>query len=209
VAEHIVHGDIAGIDFPTRRRVTVLFTDLVGFTLLADQVEAETLTQVVNDYMTSMSDLVDEHGGTVNEFAGDGLMALFGAPDEMDPVEQAVSAVRAAQAMQARMPSLNQEWHRLGVSRELQMRVGINTGVLSVGSFGSAGRMTYTAIGLQTNIAARLQAMAEPGEILLSESSHYLVKDRIRCVPQGEVTCRGVHFPIQVFTPRDEESMSA
>jgi class 3 adenylate cyclase len=201
VAEHIVHGDTAGIDVPVRKRVTVLFTDLVGFTALADRVEAETLTQVVNDYMTTMSEIVDEHGGTVNEFAGDGLMALFGAPDELDPEEQAVSAVRAAQAMQARMPALNATWHRLGVSRDLQMRIGINTGVLSVGSFGSAGRMTYTAIGLQTNIAARLQAMCEPGEVLVSEASRYLVEDRIGFRPQGEVTCRGVHFPIQVFTP--------
>ncbi len=93
VFEHIVNGDTVGIDVPTRRRVTVLFADLVGFTDLADRVEAEILTQVVNDYMTTMSQLVDEHGGLVNEFAGDGLMALFGAPDEMVVEEQAVSAV--------------------------------------------------------------------------------------------------------------------
>lgn len=207
VADHIEGGDIAGVDRPVRRRVTVLFTDLTGFTSLADQVEAETLTQVINDYMTSMSEIVDQHGGTVNEFAGDGLMALFGAPDEMETEEQAVSAVRAAQAMQARMPALNEAWHRLGVSRQLEMRIGINTGVLSVGSFGSAGRMTYTAIGLQTNIAARLQSICDPGEILLSDFSHYLVKDRIPCAPRGEVTCRGVHFPIKVFSPEGEQTV--
>jgi class 3 adenylate cyclase len=202
VADHIESGDIAGIDVPVRRRVTVVFTDLVGFTSLADRVEAETLTQVVNDYMTSMSEIVAAHGGTVNEFAGDGLMAIFGAPDEMEPEEQAVSAVRAAQEMQARMPELNRRWRGLGVARDLAMRVGINTGVLSVGSFGSPGRMTYTAIGLQTNIAARLQTICDPGEILLSDFTHYLVKDRVTCVPQGEVTCRGVHFPIRVYAPQ-------
>ncbi len=201
VFEHIVNGDTVGIDVPTRRRVTVLFADLVGFTDLADRVEAEILTQVVNDYMTTMSQLVDEHGGLVNEFAGDGLMALFGAPDEMEVEEQAVSAVRAAQAMQDRFPSLNTQWNRLGVIAPMRMRIGIDTGVLSVGSFGSEGRMTYTAIGLHTNIAARIQAQCEPGRILLSDYSWHLIKDRISCEPCGEVQCKGVHFPVPVYSP--------
>lgn len=201
VYEHIIQSGAVGIDVPTRRQVTVLFADLVRFTLLADRVEAEVLTQVAGDYMTVMSQIVDEHGGIVNEFAGDGLMALFGAPVEMDVVEQAVSAVRAAQAMQARLPSLNQRWQRIGVPEPIQMRVGINTGVLSVGSFGSAGRMTYTAIGMHTNIAARLQAHCEPGQVLVSDSSWYLVKDQITCEPRGEVECRGVHYPVRVYAP--------
>jgi class 3 adenylate cyclase len=201
VFDHIVAGDTVGIDVPTRRRVTVLFADLVGFTDLADRVDPEVLTQVVNDYMTAMSQLVDEHGGIVNEFAGDGLMALFGAPDEMDVEDQAASAVGAAQAMQARLPSLNLLWHRLGVIEQMQTRIGIDTGVLSVGSFGSEGRMTYTAIGMHTNIAARLQANCEPGQILLSNSSWHLVKDQIACEPRGEVRCKGVHYPVRVFSP--------
>jgi class 3 adenylate cyclase len=201
VFEHIVAGDIVGIDVPTRRRVTVLFADLVGFTTLADRVDAEVLTQVVNDYMTAMSQIVDEHGGTVNEFAGDGLMALFGAPDEMEIEEQAMSAVRAAQAMHARLPSLNLLWQRLGVTEPMQTRIGIDTGVLSVGSFGSEGRMTYTAIGLHTNIAARIQSHCEPGGILLSDSSWHLIKDRISCEPRGEVQCKGVHYPVRVYSP--------
>jgi class 3 adenylate cyclase len=199
VFEHIVQGDTTIIDVPVRRRVTVLFADLVGFTALADRVDGEVLTQVANDYMTAMSQLVDEHGGLVNEFAGDGLMALFGAPDAMDVGEQAHSAVRAAQAMQARLPELNLAWERAGVPQRIQMRIGINTGVLSVGSFGSAGRMTYTAIGRHTNIAARLQAHCEPGQILLSDASWCLIRDRIECLPLGEVQCRGVHHPVRVY----------
>lgn len=201
VFEHIVSGDTIGIDAPTRRRVTVLFADLVGFTEFADRVEAETLTQVVNDYMTTMSQLVDEHGGLVNEFAGDGLMALFGAPDDMEVEDQASSAVRAAQAMQERLPVLNLQWKRLGVIQPLQMRIGIDTGYLSVGSFGSEGRMTYTAIGLHTNIAARIQAHCEPGQILLSDYSWHLINDQISCEPRGEVQCKGVHYPVPVYSP--------
>lgn len=202
VAEHILAGDIDGVGVPVRRRVTVLFADLVGFTTLADRVEAEVLTQVINDYMTSMSDVVDEHGSTVNEFAGDGLMAIFGAPDDLTPEEQAERAVHAALAMQARLPSLDELWHRLGVSDPLAMRIGINTGVLSVGSFGSEGRMTYTAIGMQTNIAARLQAACDPGQVLLSESTWALVEGRVACEPRGAVICKGVHYPVRVYTPR-------
>ncbi|RZI89966.1 MAG: adenylate/guanylate cyclase domain-containing protein, partial [Microbacterium sp.] len=201
VFEHIVQGDIVGIDVPARRRVTVMFADLVGFTELADRVDAEVLTQVVNDYMTAMSEVVDEYGGIVNEFAGDGLMALFGAPDPMAAEEQAVSAVLAAQAMQGRLPSLDQLWRRLGVTESMRTRIGIDAGVLSVGSFGSEGRMTYTAIGMHTNIAARLQAASEPGQILLSESIWFLVKDAIDCEPRGEVPCKGVHYPVRAYSP--------
>lgn len=205
VSEHIVRGDVVGIDVPARRQVTVLLADLVGFTALAERVDAEVLTRVANDYMNAMSQLVDEHSGIVNEFAGDGLMALFGAPDEMETAEQAVCAVRAAEAMQARLPSLNLEWRRLGVAAPIQMRIGISSGIASVGSFGSQGRMTYTAIGLHTNIAARLEGSAEPGSILLSESTWQLVRDRIRCEPRGAVQCKGVREPVPVYTPADAD----
>jgi class 3 adenylate cyclase len=204
VAKHIVAGDTAGIGQPSRRRITVLFIDLVGFTLLADRVEAEVLTLVVNDYMSAMSETVDDFGGTVSEFGGDGFMAMFGAPDEMDPEDQAVCAVRAAQVMQARLPSLQEAWYKLGATEPLTMRVGINSGVLSVGSFGSQGRMTYTAIGLQANIAARIQAKCEPGGILLSDATWHLVKERILCEPRGEVDCKGVHYPVRVHVPLAE-----
>lgn len=203
VVDHILHGDTIGISSPTRRRVTVLFADLVGFTHMADRVEAEVLTEVVNDYLDAMSQVVGRHGGTVNEFAGDGFMALFGAPDELTPEEQAVSAVRAARDLQAQMPRLNAAWTKLGVSADLAMRIGINTGVLSVGSFGSDGRMTYTAIGLQTNIAARIQTHCEPGGILLSDATWHLLKDRIECELRGEVECKGVHFPVRVHAPTE------
>ncbi|WP_182379502.1 adenylate/guanylate cyclase domain-containing protein [Nocardioides sp. WS12] len=201
VFEHVARGETAEIDVPVRRRLTVLFADLVGFTALADRVEPEDLTQVINDYMTAMSQLIDEHGGIVNEFAGDGLMALFGAPDEMDVDQQVASAVRAAHAMHTRLDSLNRHWQGLGIAEPMQTRIGIDTGMLSVGSFGSAGRMTYTAIGMHTNIAARLQAACDPGQILISEASWYLVRDHAPCEPRGEVHCKGVHYPVRSYSP--------
>ncbi|MEK6806825.1 MAG: adenylate/guanylate cyclase domain-containing protein [Pseudomonadota bacterium] len=201
LADHIIGGGTDGIEVPQRRRVTVLFSDIVGFTETADRVEPEVMTQIISEYMAAMARIVDAHQGTVNEFIGDGLMALFGAPAALEPEAQARSAVRAAQAMQAELPQLNARWRKLGLGAPLQIRIGINTGMVSVGSYGSEGRMTYTAIGLQTNIAARIQSHCEPGGILISDATWQLVNEQIKCLPKGEITCKGVHFPIATYTP--------
>lgn len=201
VAERIEAGDELAVDVPARRRVTVLFSDIVGFTELADRMDPESLTQVVGEYMAAMSEIVTTNLGTVNEFIGDGLMAIFGAPTPLEPEDQAHRAVLAALAMQAALPRLNAQWRKLGLGPDLKVRIGINTGVVNVGTFGGEGRMTYTAIGLQTNIAARIQAHCNPGEVLLSETTRHLVSDRIECIARGEVQCKGVHYPVPTFSP--------
>ena len=201
VADLIEHGEGISVDLPQRRRVTVLFSDVVGFTDLADRLDPEALTQVVNEYLAALAEIIERHRGTLNEFAGDGVMAIFGAPTELDPEDQVRAAVAAAREIQSALPELNQAWMKLGVDHELQTRIGINTGVLSVGSFGSEGRATYTGIGLQTNITARIQSQCEPGGILLSHTSWQLVKETVPCESRGEVTVKGVHFPIAVFAP--------
>ncbi|TAL14446.1 MAG: adenylate/guanylate cyclase domain-containing protein [Frankiales bacterium] len=89
----------------------------------------------------------------------------------------------------------------VGVTEPMRMRIGISTGVLSVGSFGSVGRMTCTAIGLHTNIAARLEAHCEPGEVLVNDSTWWLLHDRIPCEPRSEVQCKGVRDPVRVYSP--------
>ena len=110
-------------------------------------------------------------------------------------------ALEAAKRMHGRLAELNESWYRLGIEEPLKVRIGINTGMLSVGTFGSDGRATYTAIGLQMNIAARIQAQCEPGRTLLSGASWHLVKDDVECEPLGEVTAKGVHFPISIYAP--------
>jgi class 3 adenylate cyclase len=146
VADHIIAGKESEIGVPQRRRVTILFADIVGFTAVADRVEPEVITEILNEYMSMMAGVIETHGGTLNEFAGDGLMALFGAPDALPPEQQALKAIAAAKDMQRKMPSLNQRWRKLGLGAELGIRIGINTGMVSVGIYGSAGRMTYTEI---------------------------------------------------------------
>lgn len=202
VADRIETGDAKAVGPPQRLRVTAMSSDVAGFTALADQIDPESLSQIINEYMATMSDVVESQGGVVTEFAGDGLMAIFGAPEPLELEEQVRSALSAANAMHARLADLNKTWFRLGIEQPLRVRIGINTGMLSVGTFGSDGRATYTAIGLQMNVAARIQAQCEPGGILLSSASWHLVKDEIDCEPLGEVTVKGVHFPISIYAPR-------
>ncbi|MGJ8671265.1 MAG: adenylate/guanylate cyclase domain-containing protein [Oceanococcus sp.] len=199
VADQIIEGREREIAQPQRRRVTVLFADIVGFTDIADRVEPEVMTQVLGEYMSHMAEIVSDHGGTLNEFAGDGFMALFGAPSALEPEVQAEQSMKAAVEMQASLSRLNDGWRPLGLGTNLRLRVGINTGMVSVGSYGSQGRMTYTAIGLQTNIASRIEATAAPGEVLISDATYQLLANRTNLEPKGEIDCKGVHFRVPVY----------
>ena len=145
LANDIISGKL-NVGPPERLTVTTLFSDIVDFTALADRVEPEVITQVLSEYMAAMVEIVEKHGGTVNEFMGDGLMALFGAPNPLEPEQQALSATLAATAMQERVPELHTRWNRLGLTTPVATRIGIHTGVASVGSYGSAGRMTVSVV---------------------------------------------------------------
>ena len=206
VVDRIESGDHEAIGVPQRLRVTALSSDLAGFTALADRLDPESLSQIISEYVGSMSEIIEGQSGVVTEFAGDGLMAIFGAPERCEPVDQVRQAMAAAEGMHRRLEELNDAWYQLGIEQPLKVRVGINSGVLSVGTFGSDGRGTYTAIGLQMNIAARIQAQTEPGRTLLSGTSWHLVKDEAAFEPLGEVMVKGVHFPISVYAPREDSS---
>jgi adenylate cyclase len=139
-----------------RRTLTIFFSDVQDFTETADQLEAEDLSRLLNEYLSEMVAIVEEHGGTVDKFIGDALMVLFGAPMETTQKEDAVRAVRMALAMQARLRDLGHKWWNEGIQAPFRARMGINTGLASVGNFGSTARMDYTAIGNQVNLAARV-----------------------------------------------------
>ncbi|HEY0663925.1 MAG TPA: adenylate/guanylate cyclase domain-containing protein, partial [Thiobacillaceae bacterium] len=136
---------------------------------------------------------------TIDKFVGDAIMVFFGAPVSRGAREDALRAVQMSVAMQRRMRELEAKWYREGVQEPFRIRIGVNTGVANVGSFGSAGRKDYTAIGNQVNLAARLQAACPPGKVIVSHTTWALVNDVIVTEEAGEMTVKGVHYPVKTY----------
>lgn len=182
-----------------RRRLTVFFSDLVGFTELTDTVEAETLSDVLNTYLNRMAQIADAWGGTIDKFIGDAVMVFFGDRDDSDPAAEAQKCVRMALEMQSANTALAEVWRAKGIDRPLRARIGINTGHCTVGNFGSEARMDYTIVGSPVNVASRLEGLAEPGGITLSGSTYHLVKDIVECTHRGPVQVKGVNHAIETY----------
>ena len=158
---------------PEPRLITILFSDIVGFTQLANTLRSRRVAELLNEYLEEMTRAVFTNGGTVDKFMGDAILALFGAPEELSPNEQVRRAIAAAKQMQSALAELNHRWQELGIVGEngpppVQFRCGIHQGTAVVGMFGGAQRSDYTAIGPSVNIAARLQQAAQPDSILVS-----------------------------------------
>jgi class 3 adenylate cyclase len=199
VADAVLSGTPEAIERHDRRKLTIFFSDLVGFTDLSDELEPEDLAMVLHDYFTEMSAIARRHAGTVDDLVGDAILVFFGAPDSTDDHDQALRAVRMAIEMQASMGPLNQRWASAGIPETLTVRMGVNTGVVTVGNFGSAERTKYTALGKQVNVAARIQSHCEPGKVLISHATWLLVRDEITCTPKGELTLKGLHKPMPAY----------
>jgi class 3 adenylate cyclase len=199
LADKIRSGQYEEVERHERRKLTLFFSDIKDFTPIAERLEPEDLSALLNEYLSEMSAIAQHYGGTIDKFVGDAIMILFGAPAAMADRDQAVRAVRMAAEMQQRLVALRQKWHHDGVERDVEVRMGINTGQATIGNFGSNDRMDYTAIGRQVNLAARLQAHCEPGRILLSHSTYMLVEDEIACVPKGQIQVKGFEHPVSVY----------
>jgi PAS domain S-box-containing protein len=124
-----------------RKMLTVFFSDIQGFTALTDMLEAEALSDLLNEYLSEMSAIATRFGGTVDKFIGDGVMIFFGDPDTRGHADDAIACVEMALAMQKRVRELQVEWHDRGVQQPLHVRIGINTGYCTVGNFGSEERL--------------------------------------------------------------------
>lgn len=178
-------GELALDLRPEPRLITILFSDIVGFTQLANTLRSRRVAELLNEYLAEMTLAVFDNGGTVDKFVGDAVMALFGAPEELTPNEQVRRAVAAAQQMQRSLAVLNHRWQEQGLVGSagvppIQFRCGIHQGTAVVGMFGSEARADYTAIGPSVNIAARLQEAADPGSILVSAAvADYLDEEEI------------------------------
>jgi len=202
VAQDILEGRLTDVDGHHRRKLTVFFSDLVGFSDVAEELEPEDLALVLNEYFGEMTTIAHRHHGTVDELQGDALLILFGAPHATTDAEHALNAVRMAAQMQEAMADLNRRWRRAGITETLAVRIGINTGVVTVGNFGTPERMKYAALGKHVNIAARLQAVAEPGATVLSLATYLLVQDEVECRELGQLQLKGINKPVEAFELR-------
>lgn len=182
-----------------RRKLTVFFSDIVGFTETADRLESEELTELLNHYLSEMSDIALAHGATIDKYVGDAMVIFFGDPESNGVKQDALQCARMALAMQQRMKELQNTWRESGVGRPLQCRMGINTGFCTVGNFGSENRMDYTIIGGGVNLASRLESAARPGEILISYETFALIKDEFDCEERGQISVRGLTYPVACY----------
>lgn len=196
LAELIIAGG-AGDPLKTHRRdVTVVFLDLRGYTAFAEVAEPEEVMGVLREYHAAMGGEVLAHEGTLERFAGDGMMIFFNDPVQVpNPAER---AVRMALAMRARMTELSAAWRKLG--HDLQIGVGIANGFATIGAIGFEGRWDYGAIGTVTNLAARLCGEAKPGQILVSRRVLGPIEDLVETEFVGELGLKGFSRPVSTFS---------
>jgi class 3 adenylate cyclase len=199
IAEGLMAGQLSPADGFERRKLTLLFADLVGFTDLSDTLEPEELSEVLNQYLREMTAVAVAHGGTLDNYIGDGLMVIFGAPVAEEEPVQAWAALRAGFGMIARADELSAAIRDRGIPADLRLRVGVNTGHCTVGVFGSDLLRAYKAVGFAVNVAARLQSEADPGTVLAGFRTYALVKDRVRAQSRGELTLKGAARPVEAW----------
>jgi adenylate cyclase len=181
-----------------KKELSVLFSDIRGFTSLAEEMEPETLVHLLNEYLTEMTDVVFEFDGLLDKYIGDAIMAVFGAP--LEQIDHPSRACRTALKMLQRLAKMQQKWESEGAPR-LDIGIGINTGPMVVGNMGSERRFDYTVMGDSVNLASRLEGInKEYGtQVVISEFTHELVKDDFFCRELDAVRVKGRARPVKIF----------
>jgi class 3 adenylate cyclase len=175
-----------------RREITALFCDLRGFTGFSESSDPEDVMTVLRDYHAAIGEIIIKYSGTLERYAGDGVMVVFNDPV---PVENpALQAVRMALDMRAAISALIEKWRRLG--HELGFGIGIAHGFATLGTIGFEGRFDYAAIGTVSNVASRLCDEAKPGQILISPRVLTAVDDAVTVEPVGEFELKGIRRPM-------------
>ena len=181
-----------------RRNITILFCDLCNFTEMTDSLEVEKATVLLNEYLSEMTNLIEQHDGSIIQIIGDAIMVFFGAPVEMDSTEQANKAVQLGLAMQDKIAQLSASWLKTGIVYELRSRIGIHQDYVTVGNFGSNNLMEYTAVGRGVNLASRLESSCTPGNIKVSHSVYLLSADNFPYEPLQDESFKGFSRQVKV-----------
>ncbi len=179
---------------PKDLTATIIFTDIIGFTRLSEQMPPREINIFLNQYFTRMSDIIFKYDGTLDKYIGDGLMAVFGAP--MEKEDDPERAIRAAQEMRQ---ELTEMMDKTGEERQFNIRIGINTGRVVAGNIGSPKRMDYTVIGDPVNLASRLESIAKPNQILIGEETYRLAKGKFNVKKIGPQKVKGKSEEIMIY----------
>lgn len=174
-----------------RKKITVFFSDIQGFTNMSETLIPDDLAFLLNDYLSQMTDIAKQYGATIDKFMGDAILIFFGDPDSQGVEQDAKNCLDMAIAMRQQMKFLRERWVKMGYPA-LHIRMGISTGYCHVGNYGAVHRMAYTIVGRDANLAARLQSNAEIDEILISQDTYNLVKNNYLCTPKQPIALKGI-----------------
>ena len=188
------------VEFDTgtgRKKLTIFFSDIVNFTSITESMEAEELSGFLNFYLTNMCEIALKYGGTIDKFIGDSVMIFFGDPQSNGPEQDALACCNMGLEMLAFVEK-NEELFKeqFNFPEKLEIRIGVHSGVCSVGNFGSDQRLDYTVIGRAVNVAARLEQAAPKNSMLFSNSTKSLLGDTFQVSDSIEVKAKGIDRPI-------------
>jgi len=199
VYQSIFSGEMDAEIESRRKRLTVFFSDIRDFSPRTERLEPEALTQILNSYFSSMTEIARTHGATIDKFIGDAILAFFGDPQSDGPEKDAERCVLMAIDMQKRMFELRGDFAQFGLHDPLEIRIGINSGYCTVGNFGSYERMDYTIVGSTVNVAARLQSACAPNAILVSSNTQALIGESFQLESQGWLSLKGIAEEVEAF----------
>lgn len=200
----IIRDNVASQVANKRAKLTILFSDIAGFTELSENLSSDALADILNTYMDRMTLLAKHHGAVLDKFIGDGMLCFFGAPDSKGDRADALACVAMAIDMRREMRKLRQKWQLQGFDG-LYVRIGINTGYCHVGNFGSNNRMSYTLIGKEANLASRLESAAKPGQILISQSTLDYVQHHHICRQVEAKRIKGFELKVECWEVLDPD----
>jgi adenylate cyclase len=188
-----------------RRRITVLFSDIRGFTTLSERLEPEEVVRLLREYLTAATAIVFRHGGSVDKYMGDAIMALYGAP--FDQPDHAARAVRTGLELQECVQTLSAQWIARG-GEALRSGVGIHTGDAIVGAMGSSQRLEFTAIGDTVNVASRLEGLTKDfgAPVIISQTTHEEVAGLFQARSLGSVRVRGRELSVDLYAIEGSEA---
>lgn len=182
-----------------RKKLTVFFSDIKGFTQTSENLQPEALTEYLNEYFSEMTQIALAHGATIDKYMGDAMMVFFGDPETRGVKEDARACVEMALRMLERLTELQLRWRNSGFENPFEIRIGINTGYCNVGNFGSDQRLSYTIIGGEVNLAQRLESNADVGGVLMSYETWVHVQDLVEVEPRGAISMKGIARNVMTY----------